>query len=181
MRKLVKIILAATLVLSMSATALAAGSKEQAVEVRSAVDKNGNAVTITVEASSQGLSEAQIESATGEDNTSILKIMDLEAPEGTVFPITVTLNVAGVKAGMAIHVLHWNGTAWEEVSATAGDGTVTATFSSLSPVAIVAEKAASTTAAKSPKTGEVNYVMFAAMISIIALASAYSVYRKKKA
>ena len=52
-------------------------------------------------------------------------------------PVTLTFNVAGVKATDYIVVLHNNNGVWENIPCTVGDGTVTATFTSLSPIAIV--------------------------------------------
>lgn len=51
---------------------------------------------------------------------------------------TVTIAVPSVKKGDTIIVLHYTGSVWEEISGVkVEDGKVTATFSSLSPVAIV--------------------------------------------
>ena len=54
-------------------------------------------------------------------------------------PVTITFPVAGVTADSYVLVLHFNSTTgkWENIPATTGNGTVTATFTSLSPVAIV--------------------------------------------
>lgn len=52
-------------------------------------------------------------------------------------PVTLTIT-ADVKAGDAILVLHWNGTAWETIAPDAvQDGKVVVTLTSLSPLAIV--------------------------------------------
>ena len=58
-------------------------------------------------------------------------------------PVTLTFNVAGVTADSCILLLHYNETTgkWENIPATTGNGTVTATFTSLSPIAIVELKA----------------------------------------
>ena len=68
-------------------------------------------------------------------------------------PADIKFNVAGVTANSNIKVLHQkaDGT-WESVPVVVSNGSVTATFTSLSPVVIV-EVATSTTGA-SPKTGE---------------------------
>ena len=53
-------------------------------------------------------------------------------------PITLSFPVAGVKAGDAIMILHFTGEKWETIAPDAvEDGKVTATFTSLSPIAIV--------------------------------------------
>lgn len=68
-------------------------------------------------------------------------------------PVTVTFQVPDVKAGANILVLHWNGTEWEAiVPDSVTDGAVTATFTSLSPVAIVELDVQDATAASSNNT-----------------------------
>ena len=92
----------------------------------------------------------------------------------------------------------------EKVESKAGDGTVTATFTSLSPVAFVVDKAtaasttttnkgtttttnkgttSSTTASASttsPKTGETNVMMYAGIVAVAAVAG-MAVTRRKRA
>lgn len=65
----------------------------------------------------------------------------------------VTIGNAGISAGDAIVVLHYNGSAWEVIVPTAVvDGAIAFTTSSLSPFAIV--KLDVTAATASPQTGE---------------------------
>lgn len=80
-------------------------------------------------------------------------------------------------------VLHYNGTEWEKVTVDAvGDGTVTATFESLSPVAIVVEKtAASAAGTTSPKTGTSPVVMMAIFGAVICMAGAVVLTKKERA
>lgn len=82
----------------------------------------------------------------------IKAVVEVKAPEGVVVsaenPITLTFPAPGVKATSNIMILHWDGSKWETIKAIAGDGTVTATFTSLSPIAIVeltVENASNTT------------------------------------
>lgn len=52
--------------------------------------------------------------------------------------VAITLKVDGIKAGDNVLVIHYtSATAYEVLKATAGNGTVTATFKSFSPVGIV--------------------------------------------
>ena len=64
-------------------------------------------------------------------------------------PVTLTFKVAGVKATDYIMVLHNKNGVWENIPCTVGDGTVTATFTSLSPVVIVRFSADTKTAGSS--------------------------------
>lgn len=103
-------------------------------------------------------------------NASILKVFDVSVDEKT-FPITLTFNVSGVVAGQSITVLHKGDNGWEVVPCTTGNGTVTATFSDLSPVAIV-------TNATSAKTAD--SVSWVAVCAVICLAGAAVFSRKAK-
>ena len=87
----------------------------------------------------------------------VVDVMDVSVPAGTVFPVDITFSVPGVTADSNVAVLHYNGSAWEVVPSSAGNGSVTGTFESLSPVAIVADTAEAGTGAASPKTGEPGY------------------------
>ena len=72
-------------------------------------------------------------------------------------PVTVTFQVPDVKAGANILVLHWTGTQWETiVPDSVTDGAVTATFTSLSPVAIVELDVQNATAAATNPTNTTN-------------------------
>ncbi len=55
-----------------------------------------------------------------------------------------------------VAVLHFDTAkgAWEVVESKAGEGTITATFTSLSPVAFVVDKDTAANGATSPQTGE---------------------------
>ena len=128
----------------------------------------------------------------------VVDVKNVTVPDGTVFPVTITFKVTGVTASTKVAVLHYNTTtkAWEKVESKAGDGTVTATFTSLSPVAFVVDKAtaasttttnkgttSSTTASASttsPKTGETNVMMYAGIVAVAAVAG-MAVTRRKRA
>lgn len=135
-------------------------------------------------------------------NVDVKMIADVKGTPGT----PVTFKVAGITANSCVLVLHWNGSAWEAIPATVGEGTVTATFNSFSPVAIVefgaaptaggdvvaaqnaAKEAAATTAAAtpaadatavaSPKTGAAMPVV--AVIAAISAAGAVVCTKKAK-
>lgn len=79
---------------------------------------------------------------------------------------TITFNVGGVVAGQKIAVLHQLADgSWEVITPdNVGNGTVTVTFSSLSPVAFVAYDASAKTADVAP------YAMIMAMIAVMGAA-----------
>lgn len=82
-----------------------------------------------------------------------------------LFPITITFKVNGIKAGDTVILLHYvsDEKGWEKLSTTTGNGTVTATFNSLSPVAFIKLADADT----SPKTGEPVSLMLAGAAVVV--------------
>ena len=81
--------------------------------------------------------------------------------EGTIPAegVAITLKVDGIKAGDSVFIIHYtSATTYEVLEAIAGDGTVTATFKSLSPVAIVKYTAPATvpTPNPTPDTGDTS-------------------------
>lgn len=72
----------------------------------------------------------------------LLQTLDVTAPEETVFPAKITFD-ANVTAGMRVVLYHYveeseEENKWERIEPeTVGDGFITATFNSLSPVAVV--------------------------------------------
>ena len=108
---------------------------------------------------------------------------EVTAPAGVTVsaanPITLDIPAPGVKAGAAVAVLHWNGTAWEVIKPDAvNDGTVKATLTSLSPVFVV-EFSALTSDGKavSPKTGSSMPVL--PVMAVICMAGVAVVATKK--
>lgn len=95
----------------------------------------------------------------------IATIVDLSVPAGTG-AASFTLNCPNVQAGMRVIILHQlaDGT-WETINPSAvGNGSVSFTLSSYSPVAVVIQNSASGTA---PKTGDV--VMAVAFLAAVCL------------
>ena len=92
-----------------------------------------------------------------------------------LFPITITFKVNGIKAGDKVILLHYVSDAkgWEKLDTITGNGTVTATFNSLSPVAFI--KLAD---AKAPSTGEPVSLMLAG--AVVALGTVGTVVSKKR-
>lgn len=183
-KKLTALVLAVVCAMALGMTAFAAGSPSAGSvgsSAASATDKNGNAVEVTFGSSSVAApSGADLQKLLGDafvEGMAVRNVMDVSVPEGTEFPVTITFNVSGVTADSHVAVLHYNGSAWEVVSSKAGNGTVTATFTSLSPVAIVTDAAGSAASGDaSPKTGEPAV----ALIGVVALLAAAGVCGLKK-
>ena len=98
----------------------------------------------------------------------VLNVFDVSLPAGDYSAgVDVTLNIPSVKAGQSISVLHWNGSVWENLKVTdIKDGSVTATFTSFSPVAVVLN-------ATAPSTG---YEMPVGLIAVILVCAAGAVF-----
>mgnify|MGYP000718349986 FL=1 len=94
------------------------------------------------------------------------------------FPLTITFKVPGVLETTKVAVLHYVDGAWKQETAKAGQGTITATFDSLSPVAFVVDKNTAASSSTSPKTGESMAVTMAAVVVVVAAAGAFA-FRKK--
>lgn len=190
-KRLAGLCAALTLALSLSIGAFAAESPSVSGVVTggTGTDADGNAVAITITEAVDSAAKAQLDdlkTVLGSDYTENMVVADVKevtAPEGTVFPVQITFDVTGVTSGSEVIVLHHNGTEWEKVAVDAvGDGTVTATFESLSPVAIVVEKtAASATGTTSPKTGTSPVVMMAIFGAVICMAGAVVLTKKERA
>ena len=115
----------------------------------------------------------------------VLVSVDVTVPEGTVVsaenPVYITFTVPGITTETKIHVMHYNTAigVWEEVASEVGNGYVVGEFTSLSPVAIVAEKTSLSAAANtsnkgtgsktSPRTGD-NQILFVVIFAVIAVA-----------
>ncbi len=166
-----------------------AASYSEGVTV-SKITVNGQEVTPTVTPATN----AQVAAAKEEAKklvaatATVLKAFDITLPEGDYSAgVKVTIGVPEVKAGQKIAVLHQkaDGT-WEKLAVNeVANGSVTATFYSFSPVAIVLESSepaqapaqtpaqpqtAGDTTPKSPKTGSTFPAALA--ISVLALAGA---------
>ena len=177
MRKVTRVAVALLLILSLSLTAFAAGSKTYATEVSAAKDASGNAVEVTTTAASVQLSQADAESMIKADEGQVVSI----AYTADV-SVVITFSVSGLTSDMKVVVLHYNGSAWETVDSTVSNGSVTATFTSLSPVAVVvaADQAVGGTTS-APKTGESNMIVAAGAVVLVAGIGAYLATRKERA
>lgn len=137
----------------------------------------------TVNAVNEALGEGETKLTA--DDLEVLVAFDVTVPEGTEVsaenPVYITFTVPGVTSEVKVHVMHYITASgvWEEVASEVGDGYVVGGFTSLSPVAIVAEKstlsAAANTSKKgtgsatSPRTGD-NQMVFVIIFAVIAVA-----------
>lgn len=212
MKKLVAVLCAAVMTVGMAVNVFAAPSPSVSgtvTAIESATDANGNAVEIKIETVSEAEAEQHFteEEKTAvadvkenfetiakkvlgekfEDGMKLVDIRNLYVPEGAnvTFPLTLTVKVTGVTKDSTVAVLYYNAETktWEDVNATAGDGTITFTVNSLSPFAFIvdantAKNAGSTT---SPATGEANTMTWVAIVAVAAAAGMVVTYRRKRA
>ena len=105
-------------------------------------------------------------------NMTVLDVVDVtvESFNGgeVTFPIDITFKVKGVTASTKGAILHYNGSEWEKLPTTMGDGTMSATFTSLSPVAFVVDR---TTLASGTATSPQTSASGAATAAILGLAA----------
>lgn len=86
------------------------------------------------------LNLVKVTGASSAENLTLLDVKDVSVKGNVKFPVTLTFNVKGVVSTTKGTILHYNGTAWEVIDTTMGNGTMTGTFDSLSPVAFVVDK-----------------------------------------
>ena len=199
MKKVLAIVSAAVMTVAMASTAFAAPSPSVTgivTAVGNGKDANGNAIQATlseVPAEYKAVADeiktaAKLEEVLGdqyEEGMQVVDIKDVTVPEGTVFPATLTFTVTGVTASSKVTVLHYDTTkgAWEIVDSKAGNGTVEATFNSLSPVAFVVDgQTAAAGTSTSPKTGETSAAGVAGVVAVAAvLGMGVLSFRRKRA
>lgn len=196
--KVAALFLTVALVCGIGIGALAAGSP--ALGSATGTDANGNTAEIIVsplDTSDAEISEAvemlndgqTLVSILGDDYTDGMVVADVRevtVQGDVVFPVTITFEYPGITANTKAALLHWNGSEWEKIPTVVGDGTITGTFESLSPVAVIIDTSGESgvssgsgstgttgtaSGTTSPKTGEDNsLLMFAGVTAVIALA-----------
>ena len=143
--------LIAAMVSCIGMTAFAAPSPAASTvvtAVSNATDTDGNAVNVSItseipseytQAVADIKTEAKLKEVIGSDfnaNMTVADVKEVTAPEGAKFPLKITFVMKGVTASSKVQILHYDAekAAWEKIDTTVADGTVTGTFSSLSPV-----------------------------------------------
>ena len=197
MKKFASLLLATVLTCMMGLTAFAAGKSPVVegfvTEINKATDKDGNVVEATLQEVEDKdliedirltfrdvLKKAGIEVTKGME---VVDVKDVSVPEGTQFPVTITFKAAGVTPETKVQVLHYTGTEWEVVKSEAGKGTITATFTSLSPVAFVIDKdtmaPVGSTSTEAPRTGMGMAVQTVMVIAAVACIGFVALGKKK--
>lgn len=193
MKKLVSLGLSLVLMLSLSMTALAAPSPSANVTVGAVTAStsvklaSGSVATVAVVAVTSAVKDAGAAYvATLNTAAVVLDVVEVNLTGASAADfeagVTLTFNVTGVKAGDVVYVLHQkaDGT-WENFLAdSVGNGTVTATFHSLSPVGFVLANTVVVpeAAATSPKTGQTSTVLLVELMALISFAGA-AVFAKR--
>lgn len=188
-KKATALLLAVLFTMAMGMTVLAADSPSASGVITGATGKDaaGREAEIIISSTDMAApTEAQLREILKGDFVEGMKVaalVDVSVKNGDLlkWPVTITFQVPGVTEDSQVAVIHYTSGAWENVTpVTLGDGTVTASFDSLSPVGIVMKDVPGTAGdeAVSPKTGENSPAMLAGGIAVLALAAAY-VLRKK--
>ena len=197
MKKLAALGAAMVMSLALGLTAFASSSPVStgSSSVKGAVDKNGNAVEVTLKGGVDSAivnaikSESALKAVLGDayvEGMTVVDVVDVQYKGNKEdFPITVTFNVPGVTASTKVALVHYNEGegAWKAdvTNVKAGNGTITGTFSSFSPVAIVVDKSAADSSVKSPKTGETTMPIVMMAIGVLAVGGVYVMSRKSRA
>lgn len=204
MKKWCGFVMAAVMVCAMGMTAFAANSPTASGvvnKVPSAVDKNGNAVKVEIRAIPEEYKEVaqeiknidKVKEVLGNRFVEGMEVVDVRDvvvvgdKSKLEFPLTLTFEVPGVLSTTKVAVLHYSDEkkAWEVVPSKAGNGTIEATFDSLSPVAFVVDKNTSASAAgsdsvTSPKTGEGMTASILGISAIVLFAGAVVCLRRRE-
>lgn len=162
---LLTVVMAFTCLSTFASAATDSPEAKGVIASATAKDKDNKEVKITISPAKSTVDfSSSLAILKTDANKNDLKVVDqreVTAPAGTVFPITITFNVIGVTSNSVAYFLHKkaDGTV-EQIKAITGKDTMTGTFNSLSPVALVVdnstaaavEVAATTSDATSPKT-----------------------------
>lgn len=206
MKKILAVVCSAVLTIGMAVTAFAQPSVTASgvvTGINKVVDADGNVVTggiaiDKIETAYPELTDAQrkdvdaiktvekLKEVLGSKYEDGMTVIDMKnvyvyGNANVKFPITITFDAIGITASSKVQVLHYNVSTsqWEVLESSAGEKTITATFSSLSPVAFVVDSktaqainnagSGSNTSTVSPKTGEGNTMMMVGMFAVIGL------------
>lgn len=133
MKKFVTFVLVAVTALSMTCTAFAAPSPENSDIVSNSgatATIDGKAASVTVKSVGSGVSiptaDQLVKDGLVKEGAKVLGVADITVDGASAeHPVTVTVQVAGVKASTSIVVLHYVNGAWKVENSSTGDGTVT--------------------------------------------------------
>ena len=133
MKKFVTFVLVAVTALSMTCTAFASPSPENSDIVSNSgatATIDGKAASVTVKSVGSGVSiptaDQLVKDGLVKEGAKVLGAADITVDGASAeHPVTVTVQVAGVKASTSIVVLHYVNGAWKVENSSTGDGTVT--------------------------------------------------------
>lgn len=182
---------ALTLALGFNTLAAPSPSADGAIknEAVSAVDANGNKITAEISDNVDATVKADVQkketlkAALGSAYAEGMEVVAVKEVKAEKLPATITFAVSGVTANTKVAVLHYNGAKWEADTVKgvkAGNGTITATFTELSPVAFVVDKStvSGKTGKTSPKTGEASMATVA-VVALVAVVAAVGLRKKE--
>lgn len=198
MKKVFSAVLALVMAFSMTVCAFAAPSPTTTADgtILSATDANGADVRgylvidqnytdpdAVTEIKNDPVSAAKELGLADAEELTGLSVWDVRwvGAGGPSFPLTIEIKVAGLKTTSKAHMLHYADGAWEEVTKSVNNGSITGVFNSLSPVAILVDKdtlSETSSDGASPKTYD-GGVTAAAVIAMLALGGVVLVNRKK--
>ena len=162
--------------------------------VSNAVDNNGTSVKVDVvsevpsnyaEAVTEIKTEAKLKEVLGSDFNENMTVADIKevTVEGDAslvnWPLTITFTMKGVTASTKVQILHYTGSEWEKIPTTVGEGTVTGTFNSLSPVAFVVDKT-TLSSATGTTTSPATSATTVSAVAVLGLAAAVTAVGLKK-
>ena len=193
-KKWLGVVSALALTVAMGLNAFAAPSPAAGGAVKNeavaAVDKNGNKITVGINDNVNADVVADVKKADtlkavlGDAYSSDMKVATVKdvKVDAKDLPATITFAVSGVTANTKVEVLHYDGTKWEKDTVSgvkAGNGTITATFSKLSPVAfVVGDTKGGNGGTTSPKTGETSMATVA-VVALVAVVAAVGLRKKE--
>ena len=156
MKKKIAVVLTALMVMAMGTTAFAATSPTTKTSETTTAEATAYA-NVTAAPTVKAVTTAQVEAAQTQAVASVaptakvLQMIDVTLPV-SFEKAQLTFSVNGVTAGQKIAVLHQkHDGSWEVINPdSVGNGTVTATFTSLSPIAFVAYNASAQTGETTP-------------------------------
>ena len=163
--------------------------------ISSAKDSTGKAVEVEIsstipaeyaESVAEIKTEAKLKEVLGSDFNENMTVADIK--EVTVkgdaglisWPLEITFTMKGVTSSTKVQILHYTGSEWEKIPTTVGEGTVTGTFNSLSPVAFVVDKttlSSATGTTTSPATSATT-VSAVAVLGLAAVVTAFGLKKK---
>lgn len=175
MRKIVGVLISATMLLTMTMGVFAAGSSTNGSNGVTATGIEGLAVT-----AGEQPGQDVITNLAGAGFTLVASY----EVKGTITggSATLTFPVTGATSSSKIAVLHKVNGSWVKESSVAGNGVVSTTVTSLSPFAVVADSSTlsgTTKTGASPKTGESAGILGLGVLALAAVAGVYGLNRKK--